>query len=562
MRNRGRRQRPSFIALVGLVVALALPAVASAADPGTATIIACKGDSLTVAGRVALSGSAARRVRGAVLQMRFQAYDLFGLPHSAAWKPVGKKRRASGQQSFSGLPAGNWVGVLSWRYKKGRRTVLSDIARSQPLRMGGKRGIANCTLDEGAKPVDTKPPTVQIGKTDGNWYRGPAQVPVLATDDFSGVARVVYSLDGGPATPVPNGSAVTIPNGGQHTLSVSATDVAGNTGTASGVVKVDASPPTKPVITAPASVTANGRPTISWAPSSDADSGVRGYYVAVRAADGSMPVQQVVDANTTSIQSPTTLADNQDYTVTVTAADGTSDGPWTSTSDAYAFRVDSTPNVTAVAPPAGTILAGIGNTQSFTITLDRPADPGSVASPGVVTLHRNTESGTDVNPAVGCANSPCTTITVSAAMNEGRYTLAVNGLKSGDGEGTTFQSFSAAYAMPFLENASVSAGGGVCVTDQSAPTATKPVNVTSGPENGQLDFDWSYPTGSNPGWTVSMSGGTLGSASGIGGGGSDHATVPFTVASGSHSVSFTFTSKCSGGSQKLTVTNIRATRLP
>jgi hypothetical protein len=70
------------------VLVLAFPAAAGAAAPAAATITACKADRMTVAGAVAVTGTAARRVRGAKLQMRFMAIPLFGLPRTVAWRDL------------------------------------------------------------------------------------------------------------------------------------------------------------------------------------------------------------------------------------------------------------------------------------------------------------------------------------------------------------------------------------------------------------------------------------------------------------------------------------------
>ena len=120
-----------------------------------------------------------------------------------------------------------------------------------------------------------------------------------------------------------------------------------------------------------------------------------------------------------SLTPSTDLADNQTYTVTVTAFDNTVDPAWSADSDPYTFKVNSTPQVTSVAPASGSVLAGSAKSSNLTITLDRPADTSTVA--GSVGLHRNPESGSDPSYTVSCANSPCTTITVHpmAALPEG-----------------------------------------------------------------------------------------------------------------------------------------------
>ena len=496
------RRVGAWIATLVAVCGCALPATA-AADPGTVTITSCKNDGMTVAGKVVVTGNDARKVRGAVLQMRFDAFSLFGLPQTGTWRAAGKKTRASGQQAFSGLGADNWIGVLEWRYKKGRKTVMSDTVRSTPLKIAGKRGIANCTLAEGAKPIDSTPPKVYIRPTDGDWHHAPASVQIVAQDDFSGVARVQYSVDGGPATQVANGGTFTIATEGAHNVAYSATDVAGNTANGSAVIKVDAAPPSKPVVTGPASITANRQPTISWNPSVDTGSGVRGYFVAIRRADGSAVVLQPVDANTTSLVSPSVLDDGQTYTVTITAVDNTADQAWASDSDPYTFTVDTSVDATGFNPASGTVLSGDLKKGPFSITLDRPADPTTV-SPSTVVLSR--PDGAQTSYSAGCANNPCTTITVapSAALPEGHYTLSLSGVKSA-AEGLAF-SGSAVYAVPYVEG-----GSGPSASTTTLGCSTTPSGVTvassqfavsaTGPgQSAYLDFDLTY-SGSG-GWSV------------------------------------------------------------
>src|SRR4051794_39790855 len=243
--------RPDRLAaLVVVAGALVLPAAAQAA-PASATITSCKADRMTIAGRVALSGKDARKARGAMLQMRFRALALFGLPESGDWHVVGKRTSGSGQQLFTGLAFNSWIGVVDWRFLRGTRTVLAGFARSQPER-GGR---ASCVLDEGAKPVDSTVPALFITPADDSWHHAPAPVAVTAQDDFSGVKSVRYSLDGGPATTIANGGTFTMASEGAHALSVAATDVAGNTPTRNPTIKGDANPPSEPPLFQPSSGT-------------------------------------------------------------------------------------------------------------------------------------------------------------------------------------------------------------------------------------------------------------------------------------------------------------------
>ena len=500
----------------GLLVAcaaLVMPA-AALADTGAATISACKDDHLTVSGRVRATGADARKARGAKLQMRLQAMPLFGLPRAGKWRDLGKKRSASAQEAFSGLPADNWIGVLDWRFKKGSRTVLSGLARSEPAR-GGR---ANCVLAVGAKPVDATPPDLLINPADDSWHHAPAPVQLIAQDAYTGVKSMSYSLDGGALTPIKNGSGFTIPGEGAHTVDWQATDVAGNTATRSATVRVDAAPPTKPAITSPGAVTSSANPTFSWTASTDSGSGLRTYVLTIRRGDGSVVTVQPVAPPATNVALATTLNDGEAYTATVTAVDNTVDPAWATDSDPLTFRVDKNADVASFAPPSGAILGGAAKSGTFTLNLDRAADPATVSKQTVLL---NLDGDTDPNYTAACANTPCTAITVdpTGTLPEGHYTLSVSGVKSA-GEGLTF-SGTAKYAVPYVESGSIQASVTTlaCGVNQSSTTTTPSAFTVSGGDPGLtafLDFDMAT-TGP---WTVEAKSGatSLGSLDGTGGG--------------------------------------------
>ena len=562
MPSRGTRH----LVLAVLASVCSVPGVAAAAGPAAVTITACKADSITVAGKVKMTGTAARKVRGAALQLRFHALPLFGLPRSGQWHDSGKKSKASGQETFNTLPADSWVGVMSWRFKKGRKTVASGDERSQPVKAGSKKGRSSCTIALGAKPADSTPPAIYLLPADGAWHRAAATVQVVAQDGFSGVQSTRYSLDGGPKTPITNGGTFTIPDQGEHKVDVESTDVAGNTGTKNVVIKVDGGPPSKPALARPGAVTAGTKPTFQWSASTDSGSGLRGYLVAIRHPDGSLVAVQPVDANTTSLVSPTTLNDGETYTVTVRAIDNTADGAWEIDSDALTFRVDSHADVTGVSPGAGTVLSGSLKDSTFTITLDRAADPATV-SQSTVTLDRNAESGSDPSFTVGCANSPCTTISLdpSGSLQEGRYVLGLNGVKSAD-EALTFQAFAAAYTVPFLEDATgPPASGGTCALGPLPSTRIVTLNAPAADEPATISFDWSYSGGS--GWSAqavrTSDSQPLGTATG-GGNGSGHVDMPITIPATTQSITIKFTRCPTVGSTPgtLDTTNLIGSRNP
>jgi hypothetical protein len=559
MATRGTRGTTLRLLAALASLALALPAAAQAADPAAATISSCKADNLTVAGKVRLSGSAARKARGATLEMRFQTLPLFGLPRSGSWRSSGKKTKASAHETFNGLGADNWVGVMSWRFKKGRKRVLSGNERSQPVKIGSSKGRASCTIGEGTKPVDVTPPTLTIVPADGAWHHATATVQLIAQDDFSGVKGVRYSLDGGAVTALPNGSTFTIATEGEHKVDWAATDVAGNTGTRNDIVRADAAPPSKPALSSPPSATASTTPTFTWSASTDSGSGLRGYLLTIRNSGGTVVGFQTIPAGTTSVASPATLTEGETYTAVVTAVDNTADPAWTTDSDTLTFKVDSTPEATSFSPASGTVLSGALKGGPFTINLDRAADPATVSA---TTVKLDRAGGTDPTYTAGCATAACTSITVDPTnpnqLAEGHYVLSLNGVKSA-AEGLTFTG-SANYAVPFTESGTLSADAtpAACIVGDASETVSYSVSAADAGQTAFLDFDITYSgTG---GWTMAVSGATSGAS--INGFGAGHYRLDFP-SSASGMLTFTLTAHCSGGATtSVSASNLFGSRYP
>jgi hypothetical protein len=530
--RRGRRRT----LLVSLTALLAFPAAAEAA-PAAVTLSACKRDAVTVAGKVRFSGSAARRVRGAKLQLRFHALPLFGLPRAGQWRTVGKRTSGSAAEAFQGLGADHWVGAMSWRFVKGRRTVASGVERSQAVRVGSSRGRAGCTIAEGLKPTDTTAPQQFILPADGLWHRAPAGVQLTAADDFSGVRSVSYSLDGGPMTRLPNGGKFTIGTEGNHTVTWEGTDVAGNTATRTDSVRVDAAPPSKPALAKPPAVTQSTTPTFQWAPATDTGSGIGAYAVTVLKGDGSLAMPKlVVGASATSVTAPIVLNEGETYTAILTAVDNSVGGAWITDSDKLTFRVDSHPDATF--SPASTVLSGGANKTNFTITLDRAADPATV-SPSTVELIRG--DGSDAAHSAGCSNTPCTSIVVdpNSDLAEGHYELRLNGVTSAD-ERLPFTA-SAGYAVPYTESGSISAA---LLCGNASTSLAYPVSAAPPGQTAFLAFDITYSGG--PGWALQarLNGNPIGDpASAVTGG---HFRLNFP-SSGAGTLTFQLTSQCGGG---------------
>lgn len=94
--------------------------------------------------------------------------------------------------------------------------------------------------------------------TGGNGWYSPTTGPangvlddLVATDATSGIASMTASVDGGASVNVPVGGSVQVRNEGQHTVSCTARDLAGNTASFSHTIRIDTSAPT-------CSITASG----------------------------------------------------------------------------------------------------------------------------------------------------------------------------------------------------------------------------------------------------------------------------------------------------------------
>lgn len=557
-----------------LAAGLALLAVAPAAEAApryagsaAATITSCRADGFTASASVrSLSARTRRpaRVRGTRLQVRLDAVPLFGLPRPGVWKDLGSRSSATVTETFAGLSFDTWTAVIRYRYRRGRKSLLSGDQRSESRRVGRSRGRAFCILPEGAKPRDTRAPSVFLFPSDDRWRRGPLTVTVAAADDFSGVAQVIYRLDGGPLQSIRNGGRFEIAAEGSHVVDLAAGDSAGNwSPTLTRTLRVDSAPPSAPGITLPRPVTANTRPEIRWAASTDSGSGVQGYYVAVKRADGSTAGAQNVGPETTSIQSPVELQDGQSYRVEVTAFDGADPG-WVSGSG-LDFKVDTTPNVVPPPSPADSSVFGIGSTQTFTLTLDRAADPATLE--GNVFLDRHEESGPDPAVTVECGNADCSTVNVrpSSGLNEGRYALRLTtGVKSQ--EGTAFQPFEAAYSVAFYEEQQVtlSSTAVTCVPrSQVDPTTPPTLSTTDTDETARVTFSWSF-TGSGS-WRVRVLGtGYAQAPEASGGAGSGDATIEFPMPQGDRTLTIEYTTTCGSATASYTfqASNVVARRDP
>ena len=314
----------------------------------TATISACRGESLTIAAKIEPAADATRRarrvIRRASLRLRFEAAPLYGKTHKSREFDLGRTSEVRRSVRFADLPAQGYSGIVRYRWKRGKRTVLSGLFRTRKARVAGKKGKAFCSLRVGRRPVDTTAPFIAPIPSDSAWYRGPLTVRFFVFDDLSGVALVVSRIDGGPFV---RGRSNTVEGEGAHKVEYVARDAAGNqTPIKATMFRVDEHPPTRPVVTAPTSPTTDTTPEITWNASTDSASGVAGYVIVVRNSGGAIVFSRGVPATalrSVTVSDPLPVGS---YTAEVVAVDATVDQPFTATGSRAFSVVAPPPNQT------------------------------------------------------------------------------------------------------------------------------------------------------------------------------------------------------------------------
>jgi beta-lactamase superfamily II metal-dependent hydrolase len=186
-------------------------------------------------------------------------------------------------------------------------TVSADGAVHQgPNELTASGLPRSFTLDNGAPAPDTTPPTTSItAPSNGATVSGTTSVTASASDNV-GVTKVEFYLDGvlqatDTASPYAWSWNTTTATNASHTLTSTAYDAAGNSGSSAAVsVTVnnvaDTTPPT-----APASLTASGskrKVSLSWTASTD-NVGVTGYQI-WRATSAGGPFSQIATTTSTT----------------------------------------------------------------------------------------------------------------------------------------------------------------------------------------------------------------------------------------------------------------------
>jgi hypothetical protein len=350
MRMRFRDKSLLAVPLVAAAAAIAPSQAATARPPSpvdvTATIPACRGESLTIAAQVEPAADVPMRrvkraTRRATLKLRFEAAPLYGPTKKSREFDLGRTTNARRSVRFGDLPAQSYSGIVHYRWKRGKHTVLSGVVRTRKARVAGRRGKAFCSLRVGKRPVDTTPPFIAPVPNDSRWYRGPLGVGFFVMDDLSGVKLVASRVDGGAFA---RGRTTTITGQGSHTLEYLARDAAGNqTPLQATTLRVDEGAPTRPVVTAPTGSTNDSTPEIRWNASTDSASGVAGYIVIARNSSGAIAWSRNIPASAPQVAAVTDPLPPGNYTAEVTAYDAAVPEPFTAT---------GTASFTVVPPPS------------------------------------------------------------------------------------------------------------------------------------------------------------------------------------------------------------------
>jgi hypothetical protein len=226
-----RSHPKSLIVATAVLAVLPAPAMAPQRDGPVkvvATIVACGGQSLTIAAGVEPTSSSAaglEALRRAHLRLKFEAAPLYGRTRRKREVDLGRTTSARRAERFANLRAQSYSGIVRYSWVRGKRTVMKGVVRTERARIAGRRGKAFCSLRVGKRPVDRKPPMINSIPPDGTRQQGPIDVRFFVFDNLSGVKLVVSRVDGGPFV---RGRANRIEGVGTHVLEYSARDAAGN----------------------------------------------------------------------------------------------------------------------------------------------------------------------------------------------------------------------------------------------------------------------------------------------------------------------------------------------
>ena len=371
---------------------------------------------------------------------------------------------ASGSRYFGGASPSNGTWTIVG-------TVPSDGAYA--LQSSSTDEASNVSPNSSAVTitVDSAPPTSSLtSPASGAVVSGTVNVAASASDTGSGVSSVAFQVDSvtkqtntaAPYTYAWNTTGVT---NGQHTLTETTTDVAGNTSTSSVTVDVEngtgATAPGAPTLSS--ATAGNATVALAWsAPASNGGSAVTGYKIYRGTTSGGETLLTTL-GNVTS-WTDTGLSNGTTYYYKVSAVNAVGEG-------AASGELSAMPVTT---PGAPTLMSAVpGN--SVTLTWSAPANTGGAAITGY-RVYRGTASGGETLLAtvgnVTTYTDETTTYGTTYYFQVSAVTAAGEGARSNEMSATPMVAPSA----PTL--ASASGGNGSVALAWSAPSSNGGSAVT------------------------------------------------------------------------------------
>ncbi|HEV7918901.1 MAG TPA: hypothetical protein VGO97_04920, partial [Solirubrobacterales bacterium] len=167
--------------------------------------------------------------------------------------------------------------TTQWRFPAG----LPEGLHFMHLRAVSCAGIGSAVSTIAVR-VDRAAPTTTIhGLPPAEWSRRPAALNIGASDGRSGVASIVFNVDGGPEQSTPTATASLTVADGRHTIGYHATDAAGNRSPSqTAQVNVDSTAPAARILARDPL-----RPETVNAEVTDEISGVAGAWLEIRRTD-------------------------------------------------------------------------------------------------------------------------------------------------------------------------------------------------------------------------------------------------------------------------------------
>ena len=367
---------------------------------------------------------------------------------------------ASGSRYFGGASPSNGTWTIVGTVPSDGAYALESSATDEASNVGPFSNTLTVT-------VDATPPTSSItSPTSGATVSGTVNVAASASDTGSGVSSVAFQVDGvtkqtDTATPYTYAWNTSGVANGQHTLTQTATDVAGNTTSSSITVDVEngtgATSPSAPSLNN--ATAGNGSVTLAWSsPASNGGSAVTGYKVYRGTSSGGETLLTALGNVTTFTDSGLTNGTTYYYKVSAVNSVGES---------VASNELSAKPAAGATVPGAPTLNSATPGNGTVALAWSAPASNGGSTITGY-RIYRGTTSG---------GETPLTTLANVTSWTD-----------TGLSNGTTYY-----YKVSALN----SVGEGVASNEMPAKPATVPgAPLITGLSNGLggETLSWSAPT--------------------------------------------------------------------